>query len=342
MTTASKGIIALIGNVGPNSPEHSTENDYRLAWENNGYTVLPFYEDSEDDWYELTQTLIKSDRVRLVQWTSTPRFRQHIHYDVIAGVRAACHIRGIPLVAVHLDRFWGIRDRERWIRQGDPYFHLPHILLTADGGSDEQWKAAGLRHEWLLPGVSERWCKPGKFREEYASRIAFVGSYKSYHAESRHRAAMINHLLREYRYEGLRLFPERNVAVRGQDLTDLYWSADVVVGDSFWNSYSRNNQPPPRYGSDRTPETLGRGGILRHVGIEGWNYLGDPFDAPGGAMVWRAWDWSSLAREISRALELTPAERKRERLANIKWVKAHHTYEVRVREILEILERNGM
>lgn len=329
--------VALVGNVGDGSPEHSTENEYRRAYEAAGVRVIPIRECEPDQWTDLRLYLASKDRPDFVQWTSTHSFRAKLGSRFPTEAMEVAHRHDVPFVGIHLDKFWGIGERERWIIQGDPYFKCD-LLLTADGGSNGRWERAKIEHEWLPPAVASEWCKKGTRREEYEGRLAFVGSWHNrYHRESRHRRDMIAWLQRTY--PDINLWPKRgHHGIRGADLTDLYWSTDVVVGDSFFPG-NRRSPPPCCYSSDRIPESLGRGAILVHVAV---SQVTDSLFAAPNLLTWEAWQWSELHRTIDEALAMPAAVRTRKRNAGIKFISENHTYDNRVVQIFEILNRRGM
>jgi hypothetical protein len=328
--------VALLGNVGPGSPDYSTENEWLRAYQHHEMEVTPFCERDVSEWESLIELVGSSDRPDFVQWTSTPHWRLQLPREIQTALLDAGEANGVPIVGIHLDRFWSIPVREQWIRSHDPFFFC-HILFTADGGNQEKWDRAGANHRWLLPGVGERWCHRGTVREKYRSEVAFVGSWFRYHDESRHRRELINFLQRNYK--SLKLWPGRKQhAIRGDELTDLYWSTDLAVGDSFFASRGQH-KPPPNYSSDRITESLGRGAMLLHPNVSG--VTDGPFDVPN-LSTWEAWRWKELKRAIDEQLSMTQAVRTRKRNAGIKFMKEHHTYEKRVEQVIAILETEGL
>ena len=84
---------------------------------------------------------------------------------------------------------------------------------------------------------------------------------------SGHRSRLVKWLRKNYDRQ-VKFWPEPNQhAVRGDDLTDLYASVKVVVGDSCLVP-KPDGSPMTHYCSDRIPETLGRGGLLLHPVVE--------------------------------------------------------------------------
>jgi hypothetical protein len=318
--------IAYIGNF---EPPHSTENDVARALANNGHSVHHF---QEGDPLELG-TLMDAVRIGhydLVLWTRTKGLADRVGDGAQHMLIHACHRGGVPIVGYHLDRWWGL---ERQIQVfTDPFFQVD-LLCTADGGHDEQWVEAGINHAWFPPAISEANCGVGTPRDEYASDIAFVGNWQGgYHPEWKHRAELVDWLSRRYGNR-VRFWPKRGEhAIRGRELADLYSSVKVVVGDSCLVPKA-DGSPMTHYCSDRIPETLGRGGVLCHPRVEGiddlyaWHY------------GWDLGDWMYLKTLIEM---LTTPPDIHARSLQVQHIVANHTYEVRMRQLVDLLNERGM
>lgn len=323
--------VAYLGNF---QPEYSTENDYLRAWANNGHTCTPHQEGNISDHTQLIQDL-RDHRLDLVVWTRTRDLADQIGMTAQWQLLAEARRMHTPIIGVHLDRFWDLtaHGRENQIF-GEPFFRVD-MLFTADGGNQDRWAAAGVCHRWLPPGVSERWCQPGMFRDEYASDIAFVGSWDGgYHKEWQHRFDLVNWLDKTYGKQ-VKFWPKPgHHAVRGLELNDLYWSTKVVVGDSCLVPRA-DGSPITHYCSDRIPETLGRGGILLHPHVEGISY-----DLFRDADDWELGDWDGLAIEIM--LKLDEQDDTFARQDRISDISVNHTYEKRVPQIIDTLHKEGL
>lgn len=275
--------VAQVGNF---EPSHSTENELRRALRYGlGLDVDTVQENNLGGWERLTSTVAEYD---FILWTRTASLAPP-HATQWALIETAAEA-GVPTVAYHLDRWWGLR-RENEVRR-EPFFRCA-LVCTADGGHDEQWAEVGVEHHWYPPAVSQWECMPGRVRPEYEADVVFVGGWDGYgHSEAWHRPALVQFLRDRYR-DRVRFHPAAGQpAVRGRALRDLYTSARVVVGDSCILSTDEG-----RYWSDRVPETTGRGGYLVHVDTPG---LAD--EHPSVAR-WPMGDWDALAAEIDRALE---------------------------------------
>lgn len=319
MTTAQgRGplTIAYVGNFGP---EHSTENHIAKSFESHGHVVLRFTENDPETWRMLPHL-----DVHLIVWTRT------WSWVLPANVREIVATLFTPLVGLHLDRLWGL-DRESLITT-DPFFDVD-VLFSADGGHPYEWARAGIEHRWMMPAVfagaiNEGRQRPSTFRGE----IAFVGSHTSYHHEWRYRLELVKWLKANYR-DTLTLWPQPGRgAVRGQDLDDLYATVPIIVGDSCLAGGITH------YWSDRIPETLGRGGFLIHPDVDG---LRPHFIAGEHLVTYPVGDFDALA-EIIRYYRSHRAEREGIAAAGRAHVLANHTYEVRVEQVLDVLEDEGV
>lgn len=321
--------VAQVGNFGPT---YSTENELLHAMGQHGFDVTTFQEGDLDAYRELV-THILHERPDFVLWTSTKSLREEWGQARCWQLLAEARKAGVPVVGYHLDRWWGLKRQDSL---DDAYFQCD-LMVTADGGHDEMWPTKNINHRWLPPAISERWCRPGMFRDEYACDVMFVGSWRDYgHREWRHRGELIATLSQWYGDRFLALPKPGKEAVRGLELNDAYWSAKVVVGDSCLVP-KVDGSPMTHYCSDRIPETLGRGGYLVHPRVEG--VLGEGiFDDAPGVLWWDLNDWRDLRSEIDGAIadaEATSGIRE----GNIAFIRKHHTYTVRIGQLMEIVDK---
>lgn len=329
--------VAYIGNFGPS---HSTENHVAQALMNNGHEVVAYQENGPGFWRTYLDDIASGtfEHADFVMWTRTGwDYRQHgystqaealdLQRRVLDGLRQHARI----VVGYHLDLWWGLK-REHQVFE-EPFFRSD-LVVTADGGSDEKWTDAGVNHVWFPPGVSAPECEPGMFQDRFASDIAFVGNWAGeYHQESEHRFALVRFLQDNFA-DRIRFWPIPGwPAVRGADLRDLYASTKVVVGDSCLVGTGHAN-----YWSDRIPETLGRGGFLLHPDVPG---LAEEFPKRL-PLPWEANDWDALGSNIEFVLSMAPAERQEWTSEGRSWVLANHTYEVRMRQLVELLRERGL
>lgn len=302
--------------VGNFRPYFSTENELRKALESLGVNVHQSQEDTTD--FAKLAAMARDVDADVVLWTRTWVGDHDAQWQALADLHAAA----IPLVSYHLDRYVGL-NRAHQLRD-EPFFH-GDLMVSADGGHEEEFAAAGVNHVWFPPGVSEFECALGTSRPKWRSDVTFVGSWQRYHDEWPWRRELVEWLQSTYRGR-VKIWP-RGRAVRGQDLRDLYASAKVVVGDSCLVDGSSH------YWSDRVPETLGRGGFLLHPwvdGMQGHFTLGEHFDA------YVVGDFEHLRRQIDGYLADADA-RARIASAGRAHVIEHHTYTVRMRQLLDLL-----
>lgn len=319
--------IAYIGNF---VPDHSTENELRWAFTAIGVKVVPIQEELvADRWDDVVTAVGQAD---MVLYTMTHGLDESVSNDLWAVARE----KAVPSACFHLDLFYGLSSPKG--HTGIPRDQCPALhpmfrtdfAFTADGGHEDEFARDGVDHTWLPPAVSQFECKPGKFQQDLASDVAFVGSWDSYHPESNHRPELVSKLV-EWYGDRCRFWPRRGMpALRGADLRDLYASVKVVVGDSCFPSVG--DRPHPRYISDRVPETLGRGGVLLHPHVEG----AYP-DLWPGLPSWPLWDWDGLHNRIERLLA-DDNQRTWLSLLGRSLTLAHHTYTNRARRILEVVD----
>lgn len=310
--------IQYLGNF---DPENSTENHVALALRRTGHDVVERQENDLGAWRSAADETGDFD---VTLWTRTgwePAIPRNLQRMVLqAGERL-----GVPVVGYHLDRWWGL-SREHQVHR--ELFFRADLVVTADGGHDDEWAGAGVNHLWLPPAVSGAQAEElGTYREEYDAEIGFVGSWREYHGEWAYRGRLVRWLQETY---GDR-FRTWEGGVRGRDLADLYASVDVVVGDSCLAGGATH------YWSDRIPETLGRGGVLIHPWVDG---LREHFPVET-LTTYDLGHFDNLAAKID---ELLADGRRRDLLSKHgrEHVLAHHTYERRMAQLIEELENRGM
>lgn len=307
-----------IAYVGRFAEGWATERDMATALRRLEHEVVELHEHQADAW-----SVIVRERFDLILWTTAG--------DAHPLAGATLRLVDEPVVGYHLDRWWGLR-RQREIAS-DAFFDSAcvDLLVTADGGHDEDWKAVGLRHRWLPPAIASEEALEGRYRADLDVDVAFVGSWRRYLPDWPHRRDLVNHLRRWFG-DRLGLWPQHAGPVRGPALSDLYASARVVVGDSCLAGAAT------RYWSDRIPETLGRGGFLLHPAVGG---LEEHFKVGEHLATWPAGNWRAL-REALAFWITADGERRRIRSAARAHVLEHHTYDVRAAELLAICTEEGL
>lgn len=333
--------IAYVGNF---RPPHSTENHVRAALERLGHTVEPLQEDERDTWVNAVAHLESSSVFAadpdLVLWTRTgwdwPHTPAELTHEEARAWQLrlldACQAKRTPTVGFHLDRWWGL-DREGQL-DDEPFFRCD-LVCTAEGG--RPWADRGINHLWTPPGVLLAECeRPVGPRAQHRWRgvqVAWVGSWRSYHPEWQpYRQALVDHLLDWYGPRRAVILPRPGQPLRGSELTDLYGTVPVIVGDSCLAGGATH------YWSDRVPETIGRGGFLIHPEVDG---LGDHY-APGAHLAtYPLGDWDALHATIEAVLH-DPETRAGVARAGRGHVMACHTYEARMTQVLAACQERGL
>jgi hypothetical protein len=295
--------VAFLGNF---AHSFCTESDLAWSLEHLGHEVIRVPED-KGTIAELQASVLDAD---MFLWVHTHGW-DSITHEQMCGFLKFLKERGIPSVFFHLDRYFGIPEREERIGV-DPCWKCDFVF-TADGGNDENFWARGVNHFWMQPGIVERGIHFGFPRGDLRCDVAFVGAGAGYHACYPFRAELLTFLHARYgprfkHFEG----------VREQQLNDVYASAKVCIGDHIFAGV-------PRYASDRLPETCGRGGFLLYPRFEG---LTIP------CATYKAQDLKDLGEQIDRWLE-QPVERRAIVKECMEHVRMHDTYTHRVAEILK-------
>lgn len=332
--------IAYIGNF---AAPHSTENDLRKSFEQLGHTVDPWQEGEflADVGTPSVATASRLSNADLVLHTMTQG-----NYGPASAIVAhwqELRKRGIPTASYHLDRFYGLSSpkgdgpQRSDLPRVHPMFKVDHVF-TADGDHQADFEADGVNHHFLRPGVLAEEAHDSEAYPPWQGRwdVAFVGS-SGYHPEWPHRPQLVEWLRATYGERFIHIGPGSTQTVtddggreldrlRGHWLNRFYASVPVTVGDSCL--LRRDGY----YTSDRPYECWGRGGFLIHPGVYGLvEAIGD---YPGHS--WNPGDWDALRFEIDRCLaDEHVRDAYRTRLA--AEVRANHTYEVRARQMLDVI-----
>lgn len=311
--------VTYIGNF---DPDYSTENDVRKAFEYLGHEVRALQE-NKTNWINL-----ENFDYDLLLITST--WDEALDLKAWLGLIKECSERGIPTATLHLDTFWGkLRGGRKWWL--NPMFHTAYIF-TADGDYQKEWKAFGKNHIWLPPAVRHDAAHFGKFREEYACDVAFVGSNGvGYHED-----------VWSYRKElvdQLRVMCKRNgwsfknpggddpKISRGEDMNDAYRSMKVTIGDSLCLKKGDS-----KYFSDRQTESWSRGGFVIMPQINCLTEFSGGIKPP-------MYEWGNY-KQLEKQIKyyLANEQDKNNIVTKMQaYYKDNHTYVNRANKILEVI-----
>lgn len=353
--------LLYIGNVGPDSPQHSTENEYVRAFTALGWTV--------DECAE--QTMIRMldtgaygplyDRALaadLVIYTMTQGTLPNP--EALTALWKACDRAGIPTAAVHLDLFYGLASpkgargpQRAELPAQHPMFSMAHVF-TPDGWHDAEWARDGVNHHWLPPGVSHTECVDVEPRDrsgvdalrlhahdgrsvwiegESHYLVGFAGS-DGYHDEWPHRPQLVAWLRETYGDRFLHIGGSSTPRVTGLALNRVFASVPVWVGDSC------HTAPDRRYWSDRVPECWGRDGFLLHPRVDAMqaHYSPTGFMLPGSE--WECGDWAALRSVIDEWLD-APTLRDAVRTGLAAHTREYDTYLHRAQDIITWAEADA-
>lgn len=313
--------VAYIGNFGVS---FSTESHVALSLEAAGAEVLRVQENEIEDWTALPELFERAD-VDFAMWTHTHGYADESKHDQCQTYVNEMEERGIPTVGYHLDRWWGL-EREHQVYE--PFF-TQAIVCTADGGHQEQWLGIGVNHIWMPPAVVHTEVGRGTPKSVFKKDVGFLGSWMNYGhlAAWPWRYDMVVAANKRYQAK-FRAWPRGGQPIRGTMINDLYASVKVMIGDSCLAGGIDH------YWSDRVPETLGRGGFLVHPDVVGLDEE-FPIDLP---IVYGAGDRASFFDAVDYALSIPAAERDEMIDEAIEFVRARHTYLVRMRRLFEIVD----
>lgn len=284
---------------------HDEEGKAR-SFEKLGHEVLRFDEDSLPDLGTVFNK--KPDIVTFAKLKIAPPLRQPL-------IETARQLN-IPTVCWNPDLYWGFS--RQFLVGNDPIFRAT-LVLTPDGGSDEEWAKKGVNHKVLRQAIYDEDCFIGE--KGVAPAVIFVGTFNP---GWEYRTDLIRFLQDKvgprFTWYGRKGAEE----VRGSKLNDLYASTKVVVGDSVAH---------PRYWSNRIYETIGRGGFIIHPMTPG---LDEEFTPYKHFVPYKFGDMDGLLEKINYFLE-HDEEREAIAKAGMEHVKTHHTLLNRCQEFIDIV-----
>lgn len=297
--------VAFLGNF---AHSFCTESDLAWSFEHMGHEVIRVQEKTATI-SEMHGAVLDAD---MFWWVHTHGW-QPIPDEEMLRFLELLRKRGTPSVFFHLDRYFGIPEREERVGV-DPCWKCEYVF-TADGGNDEKFLSRGVNHFWSPPAIVERAIHFGFPRGDLRCDVAFVGAGAGYHDCWPFRRDLLSFLQTRYgshfkHFQG----------VREAELNDVYASAKVVVGDNIFAG-------APRYCSDRLPETCGRGGFLIYPSFEGKTIPCPTYNPK---------DLQNLGELIDGWLSL-PVSRREIVQVCMEHVRANDTYGHRIKEILKVV-----
>jgi len=222
--------------------------------------------------------------------------------------------KGIKTVCWLFDLYWNYPREHRIYSQA--CFKADYVFTT-DGGNQEKWKKAGVKHECVRQGIYKEECYLEKLDNPHG--VVFVGGQNPIYPQRQKFTSFISKTYPDFRWFGRKLTDE----MRGKKLNLLYATSKVVVGDSVYS---------PNYWSNRVVETLGRGGFLIHQDVEGikkeFPYL----------VTYKRGDFQDLRQKVDYFLdEANEKERQQIIAKNFAFIKNNYTMEKKCAELLNKL-----
>lgn len=308
--------IAMLGNF---QVSYSSESHHAASLEALGHRVERIQEPAEGDW----EILQRAQGCDLFVWI-------HTHGWETPNIDKALYelqYRGVPCVTYHLDLYMPI---QRWQRYVDhPYFtHMDHWFTVDPQMATWISENTSAKGHFLPAGVYAAECYLAEPDHIAGNDVIFVGS-KGYHPEWPYRAKLIDWLRDTYGDRFTHVGGDGDTGtIRGHELNRVYASSKVAIGDTLCVNFDY-----PDYWSDRTPETLGRGGFLIHPRIPGM----ERYFKNGQDLIFYDFnDFDGLKAKIDKFLSPEwETTREKIRLQGHETAKREHTYEHRWETILD-------
>lgn len=205
--------------------------------------------------------------------------------DDLAGMLRRIEDAGVVTASLHLDLYWTIANREPQIGT-HPWWSAQHVF-TADG-APRDWASRGVNHHWCPPAMGHRFLGYGRpHPDRFPHAAVFVGTCSA-RVHGPHRVGLLRWAAERWgtRFGHYGARPEGRIW--GTDLSNLYATADVVLGDSAGSAYGW---------SDRLPATLGRGGLLAFPRIPGMSEQGFTDDV---LITYARHDYDAIATRLAQ------------------------------------------
>lgn len=235
---------------------------------------------------------------------------------------------GTRTVALHMDLYWGIANRERKI--GRMPWWTCQFVFTADGGHQFEFFSRKVNHFWMPPALGSEynyqaestWRNSGDYHA-----AAFVGGYvPGIHGPERGELIAYAESRWGAHFAKYGRVTDARGQLYGHKLNGLYARTSLVLGDSAAS---------PRYWSDRLPCTLGRGALMAHPEVDGMLEQGFTDEV---MITYPRNDLGVLDDKIN---SLTASEMKRRADAALQLVRERHLWTHRMQELQDIVMSDG-
>lgn len=194
-----------------------------------------------------------------------------------------------------------------------PAFKADYVFTT-DGG-EHDWFRYAINHNCVRQGIFERECVLVEDEKEHD--VIFVGSFNPYNVE---RNKILEKIDKDFDFKWFG--KEDSDAIRGMKLNELYAKSKIVVGDSVYS---------PHYWSNRVVETLGRGGFLIHMEVEGLK------EAYPHLVTYKRGDYEDLKKKIEYYLK-NDKQRNDIIKKNYKWVRDNYTCSKQCQRLIDFIK----
>lgn len=317
--------ITFLGNFGV---DYSSETHHKKSLESLGHEVIALQET------QASAELIWAEALRsnMFVWVHTHGWQTPSGTGLtMETVLQNLKKKRIPSVAYHLDLWLGLQ-RERDLKR-DPVYQYVEYFFTVDKKMADWFNDNTNVSGYYLPaGVFHEECRLEL--NERVNDIIFVGS-KGYHPEWPWRPQLIDWLQNTYRNQFKHIGGDGLGVIRGQQLTDLYNSTKIVIGDSLVKNFTYSY-----YWSDRLYETIGRGGFIIFPYIRGLEEEFNVSDYETELVTYEFGNFDDLKKKIDYYLE-NFHEREEIRRRGYRKVVENYTYRDRWEYILSEVGLNG-
>lgn len=224
---------------------------------------------------------------------------------------------GVPIVA-WLNNLYFMPQREAELRT-NPVFKAD-IVFSTDGGHQKEFEELGINHVLLRQGIHLPEAHFGVPNFDTTAEIGFIGTVGNNLYAYRNR--LVEFLKGAYG-DKFQHFGQDG-RIRHEPLNNLIATLKIVVGDTMFSPY---------YWSNRVYEMIGRGAFLVFPWVRG---IEEEFEPYKHFIPYDGNNFEQLKEIIDYYLE-RPEERRKIQEAGLEHCRKHHTYEHRVKKLLEVL-----
>lgn len=305
--------------LGNKRADYCSEVHYWKTFEKMGHDVV-FLQESEATGDDIVNATNNND-IAFFFWIHTHGWATKKIDEALSELRK----RNIPIVAYHLDLYFGLQRQPQikdYVTKVDHFFTVDRMMadwLNAFSSTKGHYLPAGCFED------ESYIAKPNK--EKYPHDIVFTGS-RNYHSEWPYRPQLIDWLKETFKERFAHYGGGGLPTLRGHELNVMYASSKIAIGDTLCKNFNY-----PWYISDRAFEQPCRGAFQIFPYVKGLEFF---YNINSEIITYEYGNFSQLKQLIDYYLDHDEL-RERVRIQGHKRAKASHNYSVRLKQIIETI-----